>query len=73
MTSPRTKTARDFFYCAHRRVHDAMHTFVFEIAPTLTREEFDKLVAKRPEVYSKYREFIYRKEDARDSNTLEDI
>jgi hypothetical protein len=63
------RTQRQRFYQSHDKLSGAMHVFVHEIAPTLTRDEFERLCVKRPAVYQKYREYMEAMFRDQSSNT----
>lgn len=46
------------FYQAQAKIADGDKTFMFDILPTITWEEFKALTKKRPQVYEKYRELV---------------
>ena len=49
------KPQRAYYEESQRKLAEANETFVFEILPTLTMDEFEKLCLKRPELYERYR------------------
>ena len=54
------KTQTQMFYDAQARLDRQNETFLFLVKEGLTAEELRKLIAKRPEVYSQFSNWLER-------------
>jgi len=55
------KTQRWYYENTRRKIAETNETFMFDILPTITMEEFEKLADKRPELYERFRKLVENK------------
>ena len=55
------KTQRHFYDESAKNIAEGNEVFMYDILPTITLREFELLVAKRPEVYERFRGLVENK------------